>query len=48
VDPERGTWVVLLSNRTFRPKGPNRMQFLRREVNDHVATSADQGSDIGR
>jgi CubicO group peptidase (beta-lactamase class C family) len=43
IDPERGTWVVLLSNRTFRPSGPNRMQALRREVNDWVATSIDQG-----
>ncbi len=43
VDPERGTWTVLLSNRTYRPNGPNRMQALRREVNDLVATAIDIG-----
>lgn len=39
VDPERGTWVVLLTNRTLEPAGPNRMQALRREVHDRVASS---------
>lgn len=43
VDPERGTWTVLLSNRTYRPNGPSRMQALRRELNDLVATSIDLG-----
>ena len=46
VDPERGTWTVLLSNRTYRPQGepapPNRMQSLRRRVNDNVAVAADE------
>jgi CubicO group peptidase (beta-lactamase class C family) len=41
VDPVRGSWVVLLSNRTFAPRGPNRMQELRRELNDLVAASVD-------
>ncbi len=41
VDPQRGTWTVLLSNRTLRPRGANRIQALRREVNDWVANSVD-------
>jgi CubicO group peptidase (beta-lactamase class C family) len=40
VDPERGTWVVLLSNRTFEPRAPNRIQAVRRAVHDLVAASA--------
>ena len=35
IDPERGTWVVLLANRTYRDV-PNRMQALRRTVHDRV------------
>jgi serine-type D-Ala-D-Ala carboxypeptidase len=42
IDPGRGTWVVLLSNRTYRPAGPNRMQEIRREVNDRVAGAVDR------
>jgi serine-type D-Ala-D-Ala carboxypeptidase len=45
IDPSRGTWVVLLSNRTYRPSGPNRMQALRRELNDRVASSVDIARD---
>lgn len=41
VDPVRGTWTVLLSNRTFEPRGPNRMQSLRRTVNDLVASAVE-------
>jgi CubicO group peptidase (beta-lactamase class C family) len=41
VDPERGTWAVLLSNRTYAPRAPNTMQSLRRKVNDRVAVAAD-------
>jgi CubicO group peptidase (beta-lactamase class C family) len=44
VDPQRGTWVVLLSNRTY-DDGPNRMQALRRAVNDSVAIAVDQADD---
>jgi serine-type D-Ala-D-Ala carboxypeptidase len=40
IDPDRGTWAVLLSNRTFEPKGANRMQTVRRSVNDWVALAA--------
>jgi CubicO group peptidase (beta-lactamase class C family) len=36
IDPERGTWVVLLANRTYE-EGPNRMQALRRTLHDRVA-----------
>ncbi len=41
IDAERGTWVVLLANRTYRTEGNNRMQGLRREVHDLVATASD-------
>ena len=44
VDPQRGTWVVLLSNRTYL-SGPNRMQALRRAVNDSVAVAVDLPDD---
>jgi CubicO group peptidase (beta-lactamase class C family) len=40
IDPDRGTWVVLLANRTYDTDGNNRMQALRRAVHDHVAESA--------
>jgi CubicO group peptidase (beta-lactamase class C family) len=40
VDPERGTWTVLLTNRTYQPRGPNRMQALRRDVHSSVARAA--------
>ena len=41
IDPERGTWAVLLANRTYQPRTPNRIQSLRRRVNDQVALAAD-------
>ncbi|HVH13925.1 MAG TPA: serine hydrolase domain-containing protein, partial [Longimicrobium sp.] len=41
VDPERGTWTVLLANRTFDPQASNRIQALRRAVNDRVAEAAE-------
>jgi CubicO group peptidase (beta-lactamase class C family) len=44
VDPERATWTVLLANRTFDPHAPNRIQALRRAVNDRVAQAADAGA----
>lgn len=43
IDPDRGTWAVLLSNRTYAPKAPNRIQAVRRMVHSWVAASADQG-----
>jgi CubicO group peptidase (beta-lactamase class C family) len=45
VDPARGTWAILLSNRTYDERGPNRMQAIRRELNDRIASSIDLGSD---
>jgi CubicO group peptidase (beta-lactamase class C family) len=44
IDPDRGTWAVLLANRTYDGEGRNRMQALRRAVNDHVARAADDGT----
>jgi serine-type D-Ala-D-Ala carboxypeptidase len=44
IDPDRGTWVVLLSNRTYQPQGPNRIQAVRRSVHDLVATAADMAA----
>jgi CubicO group peptidase (beta-lactamase class C family) len=46
IDPERGTWVVLLANRTYED-GPNRMQGLRRTVHDRVADAASPGNGPG-
>jgi CubicO group peptidase (beta-lactamase class C family) len=42
IDPDRGTWAVLLTNRTYTPRTPNRMQALRRTVNDRLAEAADR------
>jgi CubicO group peptidase (beta-lactamase class C family) len=47
IDPDRGTWVVLLANRTYED-GPNRMQALRRTVHDRVADSVSGGADRPR
>jgi CubicO group peptidase (beta-lactamase class C family) len=41
IDPARGTWAVLLTNRTYSPRAPNRIQALRRTVNDRLAEAAD-------
>jgi CubicO group peptidase (beta-lactamase class C family) len=46
IDAERGTWVVLLANRTYQA-GPNRMQALRRTVHDRVADSVRESSGSG-
>ena len=40
IDPELGTWVVLLANRTYDSEGNNRMQALRRAVSDRVVEAA--------
>lgn len=42
IDRDKGTWAVLLANRTFEPRGPNRIQALRRQVNDLVALAAEE------
>jgi CubicO group peptidase (beta-lactamase class C family) len=44
IDPERGTWAVLLSNRTYIAGAPNRMQALRRTINNLVSAAVDAGS----
>ncbi|HEX2209934.1 MAG TPA: serine hydrolase domain-containing protein [Longimicrobium sp.] len=38
IDPDRGTWVVLLANRTYEERR-NRMQSLRRTLHDRVTDS---------
>ena len=43
VDPERGSWTVILTNRTFEPRAKNRIQDLRRSVHDWVAQACDSG-----
>lgn len=42
IDPDRGTWVVILSNRTFEPRASGRIQALRRTVNDWVASATNE------
>ncbi|MBV9775117.1 MAG: beta-lactamase family protein [Gemmatimonadetes bacterium] len=44
IDPDRGTWAVLLANRTYETEENNHMQTLRRTVNNWVAEAADQGA----
>ncbi len=44
VDPDRGTWTVLLTNRTYRPRGRNRIQALRRTVHDRVSEAVDRAA----
>jgi CubicO group peptidase (beta-lactamase class C family) len=46
IDPERGTWVVLLANRTYDTESNNRMQALRRTVSDRVAEATDRGESL--
>lgn len=41
IDPDRNTWTVLLTNRTYAPKASNRIQSLRRRIHDRVAAAAD-------
>ena len=46
IDAERKTWTVLLANRTYQPRAPNRIMSLRRAVNDQVALAADAVDDL--
>jgi CubicO group peptidase (beta-lactamase class C family) len=32
IDPDSGVWTVLLTNRTYEPRAPNRLQEVRREL----------------
>lgn len=41
VDPERGTWTVLLTNRTYEPRTPVAIQKVRRTVHEDVVQAAD-------
>ena len=41
VDPERRTWAVLLTNRTYAPRAKVQIQALRRRVHDGMAKAAD-------
>jgi CubicO group peptidase (beta-lactamase class C family) len=41
VDPERRTWTVLLTNRTYDPRTSSRIQQLRRAVHAYVTEAAD-------
>jgi CubicO group peptidase (beta-lactamase class C family) len=43
IDPARGTWEVLLTNRTDTPRTPNRIQSVCRSVNERLAEAADAG-----
>ncbi|MBB4637365.1 serine hydrolase domain-containing protein [Longimicrobium terrae] len=45
VDPEHGTWAVLLANRTFDAHASNRIQKLRRTVHAYVTESAEEAPD---
>ncbi len=44
VDPDRGSWVVLLSNRTFEPRASNKIQAIRRRLHDWVSMACDSGA----
>ncbi|HET7460301.1 MAG TPA: serine hydrolase domain-containing protein [Longimicrobium sp.] len=40
IEPGRGTWVVLLSNRTYMPHAPNRIRKVRRDLYNVVTGRA--------
>jgi len=40
IEPERGIWVVLLSNRTYLPKAPNHIRKVRRDLFNLVTGNA--------
>jgi CubicO group peptidase (beta-lactamase class C family) len=46
VDPDRGTWTVLLTNRTYEPRAKNRIQRLRRQVHGDVADAAERAASL--
>lgn len=41
VDPETGSWAVLLTNRTYDPRGSNRIQSARRALHAGVAEAVE-------
>lgn len=49
IDLETSVWVVLLTNRTYEPGAPNRIQQMRREVVSRaVSTAQVQLASLGR
>jgi len=40
IEPERGIWVVLLSNRTYLPRAPNHIRKVRRDLFNLVTGNA--------
>lgn len=40
IDPERGVWAVLLTNRTYEPRASSRIQRVRREVFERLIGAA--------
>lgn len=42
IDPDRGTWTVLLSNRTYEPREGNLIRTVRRGVHDLVTLAVDE------
>lgn len=40
IEPGRGTWVVLLSNRSYMPRAPNQIRRVRRELYNVVTGQA--------
>jgi CubicO group peptidase (beta-lactamase class C family) len=48
IDPATGLWVVVLTNRVYAPRAPNRIRELRRSVHDHLALALEgNGSPSG-
>jgi CubicO group peptidase (beta-lactamase class C family) len=47
VDPSSGLWMVVLTNRVYAPRAPNRIRELRRAIHDHLALAVEgEGSII--
>jgi serine-type D-Ala-D-Ala carboxypeptidase len=47
IEPETGLWMVLLTNRTYEPRAPNRIAEIRREMLS-IALAAREASPTGR
>jgi CubicO group peptidase (beta-lactamase class C family) len=43
LDPETGLWIVLLTNRTYEPRAPNRLRQVRHEVFGRARETAATG-----
>nr|MBA2571810.1 serine hydrolase [Gemmatimonadota bacterium] len=44
IDPVRGSWSVLLTNRVYEPRAENRIPALRRAVRHWVAVATEWSS----